>query len=98
MGLQIYQNKVYVIYRGRVDQPTIYSSWGHAHPKVTGFDGADFRSFERLEDAQNSLKEKGIEDYKTFLKPAKSSPSQKSRQKYYAVAYGTKVGVFRDWK
>ncbi|KAJ5184620.1 hypothetical protein N7491_007509 [Penicillium cf. griseofulvum] len=98
MGLQIHQKKVYVIYRGRVDKPTIYSSWGHAHPKVREFSGADFKEFDTLEDARNSLKEKGFEEYETFLKPEGNASSSQPRGKYYAVACGNMVGVFRDWK
>ena len=71
---------------------------GHVHPKVTEFDGADYREFHQLEDAQNSLKEKGFEDYEKFLKPERNASSSQPRGKYYAVAYGNMTGVFRDWK
>jgi hypothetical protein len=70
------QRKVYVVYiRGRV------------HPKVTDFDGADHQEFDRLEDAQDSMKQKGFERYEEVLKfKARDLARPQHREKYYAVA------------
>ncbi|KAJ6024725.1 hypothetical protein N7540_005522 [Penicillium herquei] len=68
------------------------------HPKVTECADADFKLFESLEDAENSMKEKEIEAYEKFLRCEADIARMPSREKYYAVAYGTTIGIFQDWK
>lgn len=72
---------------------------GRVHPKVTDFDCADHQEFDRLEDAQDSMKQRKIERYDEVLKPeARDLAGPQPRGNYYAVAHGNTIGIFRDWK
>ena len=46
-------SKVYAVRKGRKEG--IFSSWGECQPQVTGFKGAEYKSFSNMEDAQKYL-------------------------------------------
>ncbi|KAJ5111699.1 hypothetical protein NUU61_001329 [Penicillium alfredii] len=92
-------DKFYAIYKGRVDKPTIYSSWSQAHPRVIGCEGADHQKFDTLKDARKEMEERGFEDIDIFVKKSaeiKVTPMRKG--KHYAVAGGKNTRVFTAWK
>lgn len=49
------KQKYYVVWRGR--RPGIYSSWEDCQAQVFGFDGARFKSFDRLADAESAFQQ-----------------------------------------
>ncbi|KAL2818255.1 hypothetical protein BDW59DRAFT_165587 [Aspergillus cavernicola] len=71
----------------------------HVHPRVTEFDGADHKEFDKLEGARNSIGLKGFAEFDEVLKyPTQDTAVPQSRGRYYAVAYGGNTGVFKDWQ
>ncbi|EER42385.1 conserved hypothetical protein [Histoplasma capsulatum var. duboisii H88] len=56
-------NEYYPVYKGRVNQPTIFSSSGDAHPRVTGCN-ADFRGCVTIEEAREFMKIRGVTEPK----------------------------------
>ncbi|KAJ5364459.1 uncharacterized protein N7496_010172 [Penicillium cataractarum] len=88
---------MYVLYKGRVDRPTIFSSWASVHPRVTGVCGAEFKEVNNLEEARASMKAKGIKEYDEVIRSTVHGSHRKARGKYYAVALGKTTGIFEDW-
>ncbi|CEJ82771.1 hypothetical protein VHEMI02819 [[Torrubiella] hemipterigena] len=90
------QNYYVVLNGGRVEKPTIFSSWGDVHPRVAGCK-AKYERFKKLEEAYKYLKDNGVEegDYHEVINPTagKTTPDKGSKA-FYAVANGTRVGVF----
>ncbi|KAI1959790.1 hypothetical protein LOZ58_004154 [Ophidiomyces ophidiicola] len=88
---------VYVVFEGRINRPTILSSWAQVHPLVAGWSGAKHETFKDVEAAREELKSRGLqsdENIKDAVAPSvKSVPG-----KYYAVAYGKKIGIFNEWR
>ncbi|KAJ5335710.1 uncharacterized protein N7506_005646 [Penicillium brevicompactum] len=96
-------DKFYAVYKGRVDKPTIYSSWSQVHPRVIECEGADHQKFDTIEDARRAMKERGFEendiDVDIFDKgSAEIKVTSLRKGKHYAVAGGKSTGVFIAWK
>ncbi|KAL4983811.1 hypothetical protein BDW68DRAFT_181258 [Aspergillus falconensis] len=88
----------YAIHKGRVDQPTIFSSWVQVHPRVVGYNGAKHQCFDTLEDARNWVQGEGRNEFSEIVKSKLASKtSQRPRGKFYAIAYGRTTGVFEDY-
>lgn len=90
--------KFYAVKSGR--KPGIYRTWNECEKQVKGFQGARFKSFKTLQDAQNFIG--------TIVEQKKTNPSNVISQrsslskgttssKYYAVAVGKTPGVYRSW-
>ncbi|ODM16944.1 hypothetical protein SI65_07342 [Aspergillus cristatus] len=95
--------KYYAVYTGRVDKPTIYSSWAQAHPRVIQCKN-EYKEFKTRQDAINwlvgEMQATNIHDATEdgdMVRSSSSSPSP-SKKKYYAVAYGRQTGVFHNWE
>ncbi|QKX62550.1 uncharacterized protein TRUGW13939_09711 [Talaromyces rugulosus] len=92
------KNEYYAVYKGRVDEPTIFSSWGDAHPRVTECD-ADHGAFPTLEEARDSMKRRGIIGPKeVFKEGAGETAPLPGNQAFYAVAYGRNPGIYEDYQ
>jgi viroplasmin and RNaseH domain-containing protein len=67
---------------------------------VTGFDGAEHKDFESLEDARRSMRQKGFKEFGEILKCAADDLTTLPCRGiyYYAVANGRTIGIFRDWR
>ncbi|KAF4480478.1 hypothetical protein CGGC5_v011024 [Colletotrichum fructicola Nara gc5] len=63
----------YAVYAGRVDEPTIYSSWADAHPRVTGYSAAVFKSFSSLQKALDYMKDRGAPAPRRVIKEGAST-------------------------
>jgi ribonuclease HI len=85
--------KYYAVKSGR--KSGIYRTWNECEKQVKGFQGARFKSFKTLQDAQNFIG--------TTVEQKKTNPSnvfsqsKTSSKKYYAVAVGKTPGVYRSW-
>ncbi|KAK6823444.1 hypothetical protein RU639_006144 [Aspergillus parasiticus] len=89
----------YAVYRGRVDRPTIYSSWSQVHPRVIGCKDADQQKFDTLQEARDAMISRGFTDPKEVIVPiteGKAGPL--GHGKFYAVAGGRTTEVFTDWE
>ncbi|KAJ5471819.1 hypothetical protein N7539_008762 [Penicillium diatomitis] len=92
-------DKFYAVYKGRVDKPTIYSSWSQAHPRVIECEGAEHKKWDTLEDARKGMKDRGFEDVDIFVKKsAETKIASLRKDKYYAVAGGKTTRVFTSWE
>ncbi|KAL2831923.1 hypothetical protein BJY01DRAFT_239946 [Aspergillus pseudoustus] len=93
------QSNYYVVYKGRVNDPTIFSSWAQVHPRVTGYRGAHHQGFDTLEDARSSLRERGYIEFSAVVQSnSTSTTSTRGQKKFYAVAYGRTSGIFEDYR
>ncbi|KZL87252.1 ribonuclease h1 [Colletotrichum incanum] len=90
--------KFYAVFEGRVDEPTIYSSWGDAHPRVTGC-SAVFKGFSSLQKALNYMEDLEVLAPRRVIKEGAgaSTPDGKS-DGYYAVANGKNPGIYQYWR
>ncbi|KAL5334262.1 hypothetical protein BJX70DRAFT_378667 [Aspergillus crustosus] len=92
------RSNFYVVYKGRVDDPTIFSSWAQVHPKVTEYSGADHEGFETLEYARNSLRKRGFSKFTEVVKNGSGKKNITKRgEKFHAIAYGKNTGIFEDY-
>lgn len=73
------KKKFYAVKNGR--ETGVFSSWDECKDLVSGFSGAEYKSFSSLEEARNYL---GLEDTKEEVKPVKTTPVKKSNK---LVAY-----------
>ncbi|KAH8691794.1 hypothetical protein BGW36DRAFT_386330 [Talaromyces proteolyticus] len=88
------KSEYYAIYKGRVDEPTIFSSWGDAHPRVNGCD-ADHRAFPTLEEARNFMNIRGVIEPKEIFKEGEGETAPlPGNQAFYAVADGKTPGIY----
>ncbi|KAI9367691.1 hypothetical protein BJX61DRAFT_537846 [Aspergillus egyptiacus] len=93
------QSNYYVVYKGRVNGPTIFSSWAQVHPRVIGYNGAHHQGFDTLDDARRSLQERGFDGFSAVVESKSRSTTPTRRPKrFYAVAYGRTTGVFKDYR
>ncbi|OHF03264.1 hypothetical protein CORC01_01317 [Colletotrichum orchidophilum] len=78
--------KFYAVFKGRVDEPTIFSSWYH------------FR-FLSLQKALDYMKNLNVLAPRRVIKEGTgvSTPDEAS-DGYYAVANGRKPGIYQDWR
>ncbi|KAK3369304.1 hypothetical protein B0T24DRAFT_658794 [Lasiosphaeria ovina] len=87
----------YAVLKGRVDEPTIFSSWSDVHPRVTGCP-FEFKGFATLKEARKWMEERGvtnpIEVIKDGAGEATLVPGSKA---FYAVANGTSPGIYEYW-
>ncbi|KAL4749321.1 hypothetical protein BDW72DRAFT_204863 [Aspergillus terricola var. indicus] len=89
----------YAIYKGRVDRPTIVSSWAQAHPRLEGYNGADHRGFDTLEEARESMQKRGFSEFSEIVKSISERKTVlRSDERFYAVANGRFTGVFKDYQ
>ncbi|KAM3463856.1 hypothetical protein BB8028_0002g15520 [Beauveria bassiana] len=77
----------------RLLRPTIFSSWGDAHPRVTGCKSED-KCFSSLAEARAWLRERTQDEIHEVLK---DRHPYRGKGGFYAVANGRKVGVFHNW-
>ncbi|KFY37956.1 hypothetical protein V495_06827 [Pseudogymnoascus sp. VKM F-4514 (FW-929)] len=87
----------YAVVNGRVDEPTIFSSWGDVHPRVTGCH-AKYKAFLTAEAARAYMKKEGVAEPREVIKAGAgmTSPSWGS-DAYYAVAHGKQPGITPYW-
>ena len=100
----------YAVVSGRIDEPTIFSSWylhfrlvrlrliisdrGDAHPRVTGCASVQ-KAFLTLEDARGYMTKKGVTAPKEVIKNGAGSTTPVSdSEAFYAVAHGRKPGIY----
>ncbi|PYH78050.1 hypothetical protein BO82DRAFT_357647 [Aspergillus uvarum CBS 121591] len=92
------KKRYYAVVSGRVAEATIFSSWGDAHPYITGCHSI-FEGFVTLSEAQKYLNAKGIDKPRLVIHECpKETRPQFSRGKFYAVALGRKPGVYLSWE
>ncbi|KAE8395827.1 hypothetical protein BDV23DRAFT_144886 [Aspergillus alliaceus] len=84
----------YAILSGRLDEPTIFSSWGDAHPRMTGCDSRN-KSFYTLQEAQSFMEENGVNRPTLVIKDGagKTTPLRGDKA-FYAVANGSNPGIY----
>ncbi|KAK4075244.1 hypothetical protein Purlil1_12718 [Purpureocillium lilacinum] len=87
----------YAVIKGRVDEPTIFSSWGDAHPRVTGC-SSKHKGFHTIEAAKNWMRKHGVKRPNEVIKDGagETTPLPGSRA-FYAVANGKKPGITEYW-
>ncbi|EER44044.1 conserved hypothetical protein [Histoplasma capsulatum H143] len=87
------KNEYYAVYKGRVDEPTIFSSWGDAHPRVTGCK-AVHHAYSTIEEAWKFMEKHGVVKPKEILKEgAGETTSLPNQLAFYAVADGKSPGI-----
>ncbi|CCF42886.1 hypothetical protein CH063_02943 [Colletotrichum higginsianum] len=88
----------YAVFKGRVDEPTIYSSWGDAHPRVTGCN-AVFKGFSSLQEPLDYMERLNVLAPRQVIKEGAGAftPDGKS-DGYYAVANGRNPGIYQYWR
>ncbi|KAK1622344.1 hypothetical protein BDP81DRAFT_441497 [Colletotrichum phormii] len=88
----------YAVFEGRVDEPTIYSSWADAHPRVTGC-SAVFKGFSSLQKALDYMEGlKVLAPRRMIREGAEASTPDGKSDGYYAVANGRNPGVYQYWR
>ncbi|CCU81011.1 ribonuclease H [Blumeria hordei DH14] len=80
------KNKLYAVKCGI--RPGVYNSWKECQAQITGFSGANYKSFTNFEDAQSYVAGK------TVANPPKST----NKTRFYGVAVGHCPGVYTDWE
>ncbi|KAJ5896413.1 uncharacterized protein N7473_005812 [Penicillium subrubescens] len=86
-------NEYYAVFTGRVEEPTIFSSWGDAHPRVTGCTSSH-RAFETLEEAHAYMKGRGVAQAKTVMKIDAGKTAPLDGNGFFAVANGKSPGIY----
>lgn len=67
------------------------------HPRVTGCP-AKYKAFVTIDEAKNFMEENGASQCKTVIKStALDTTPERGSTAYYAVAYGTKPGIYKFW-
>ncbi|KAJ5805619.1 uncharacterized protein N7503_003221 [Penicillium pulvis] len=84
----------YAIFKGRVEEPTIFSSWGHAHPRITGYKKPISKSFTTLQAARRYMTEKGVTEPREIIKSEDEDTTPVCGNGFYAVANGDNPGVY----
>ncbi|KAK6065238.1 hypothetical protein SCUP234_12653 [Seiridium cupressi] len=98
MGTRKAKNKeYYAVLKGRVDGPTIFSSWGDTHPRVTGCVSI-FKGFRTLGEARTYLEDRRASEPQEILKneAGETTPIWNSMG-FYAVANGERPGIYNYW-
>ncbi|KAM0253142.1 hypothetical protein ACHAP5_000612 [Fusarium lateritium] len=75
--------KFYAVKTGR--KPGIYLNYDDCKAQTTGFSGAVFKSFKSRKEAQD------------FIEGKVNSSAANGPTKFYAVAVGSKPGIYHDW-
>ncbi|KAH6678600.1 hypothetical protein B0J14DRAFT_583093 [Halenospora varia] len=90
-------SEYYAVIRGfYLNVPTIFSSWGDAHPLVTRFKSPKppFKGFVTLVEAEAYMVEEKVENYEYKIKDdAGETTPHKGQTAYYAVANGRNPGI-----
>lgn len=73
------KKKFYAVKNGK--ETGVFTSWDECKDLVSGFSGAEYKSFSSIDDAKNYL---DLEDTKEEVKPVKTTPVKKSNK---LVAY-----------
>ncbi|CAI9629792.1 unnamed protein product [Alternaria burnsii] len=90
-------SKYYAVVTGRLEEPTIFSSWGHAHPRVTDCENL-YKSFRSIEEARDYMKQNGCAKFEEIIEDtALDTTATKHDTAYYAVANGAKPGIYNVW-
>lgn len=92
----------YAVAKGR--NVGVYSSWAQCEAEIKGFAQAKYRKFSTKEEAENFVESNGS-NHSQFSNPSnnlttqcENGPNQKSsKETYYAVAKGKKVGIYTTW-
>lgn len=71
------KNKYYVVWKGA--KPGIYSSWPECQAQIKGFNGAQYKGFVTLAEAEKAFKGK-YSQYANFANKSKASNTSKSKQ------------------
>ncbi|KAM3555893.1 hypothetical protein ARSEF4850_005795 [Beauveria asiatica] len=79
----------------RLLRPTIFSSWGDAHPRVAGCK-SEHKCFSSLAEAREWL-QKQSEGEIEIDEVLKDRHPYRGKGGFYAVANGRKVGIFHNW-
>ncbi|ORY00738.1 hypothetical protein BCR34DRAFT_637791 [Clohesyomyces aquaticus] len=58
----------YAVFQGRVDEPTIFSSWGDAHPRAIGGCSSQHSAFVTIKEAREYMMKKGTSTCKEVIK------------------------------
>ncbi|CZR53792.1 related to ribonuclease H1 [Phialocephala subalpina] len=79
------EQKFYAVRAGKT--PGVYLTWKECQDNITGFKGANFKSFPSQQAAQDFVDGKVV-----------ASTSKDAGDKFYGVAVGKKPGVYTDWE
>ncbi|KAG6036525.1 hypothetical protein E4U41_005627 [Claviceps citrina] len=91
------KERFYAVAEGRVDEPTIFGSWGDAHPRVTGCP-SDFKAFPKVEEAREFMERKGATNPKEVIKKdGGSAAPSRDDSRFYAVAHGRIPGIYENY-
>ncbi|RDW84780.1 hypothetical protein BP6252_02370 [Coleophoma cylindrospora] len=85
--------EIYAVAEGFSPAPGIFSSWGHAHPLVTGYRNAQFQGFTTVAEAEMYLARREVKEYIRMIRPASTTSFRRGEKAYYAVANGRSPGV-----
>jgi len=89
------KHEYYAVIKGRISEPTIFSSWGDAHPRVTGCTSV-FKGFVTIEEAREHMKKNGVMNPKEIIKDGAGSTTPRcGSDAFYAVANGRQPGTYR---
>ncbi|KAI2788539.1 hypothetical protein POX_e06557 [Penicillium oxalicum] len=83
----------YAIVTGRVKEPTIYSSWGDAHPRITGCE-SKYKSCWTLQEARTYMERMGATKVKEVIKSGAGETTPLGGNGFYAVANGKRPGIY----
>lgn len=73
------------------------SGRGDAHPRITGYP-LDYKSFIRLDEARDYMKERGVTDFKEVIKSEAGETTPLDGDVFYAVANGANPGIYHDYQ
>ncbi|EEQ35658.1 conserved hypothetical protein [Microsporum canis CBS 113480] len=91
--------KYYAVVRGRINEPTIFSSWGDTYPRIVGYSNPKLLAFSNLKEARKYMKGSGITEYKIDIKEgAGQTAPLLGHGGFYAVAHGRVPGIYLDWR
>ena len=78
------KQKFYVVWKGR--KAGVFNTWEECSAQVTGFNGAEYKSFENREAAEEAFRS-AYEDYKGIRAPTLSPQMLEMIGKPIAVSY-----------
>ncbi|KAF2011977.1 hypothetical protein BU24DRAFT_267167 [Aaosphaeria arxii CBS 175.79] len=86
----------YVVFSGRIEECTVFSSWGDVHPRISGCD-SKIKGFKTVEDARKYMDELGLKCKEDIKDTALDTTPTRNSYAYYAVANGRFPGIKRIW-
>ncbi|RFU26132.1 hypothetical protein B7463_g10210, partial [Scytalidium lignicola] len=78
-------SKYYAVRTGH--RPGVYKNWAECKDNVTGFSGAQFKSFASRKEAEDFVAGKNF-----------TTAASSKQDKFYAVAVGRRPGVYKTWE